>query len=55
MCLPGQVGVPDYSNALDNSQPKGQECHCEEEKGQARESNGKVLGSSRFGLPSSEP
>lgn len=32
MCLPGQVGVPDNSNTLDNSQPKEQEWHHEEKE-----------------------
>lgn len=31
MCLPGQVGVPDNSNTLDDSQPKEQEWHREED------------------------
>lgn len=31
MCLPGQVGVPDNSNTLDDSQPREQERHREED------------------------
>lgn len=42
MCLPGQVGVPDNSNTLDNSQPKEQEWQREKEEGEGESKWGEM-------------
>lgn len=42
MCLPGQVGIPDNSNTLDNSQPKEQEWQREKEEGEGESKWGEM-------------
>ena len=55
MCLPGQVGVPDNSNTLDDGQPTEQGWHHEEEEKEGAGKGGEMgKGSGKTGMISKD-